>query len=1206
MTPPEYRNFTIRAKLVSPSELRVQVAGPVPGGIPDIDEYETVPYGRALFRTRIDDHDVYLLDAIKRRPVPTNQLYRLGQILADLILPGKVRKRFSDSLTQVGSRGQRLRLRLLLEGADLKTLPWEYLYLSPAPAAAADWSGFLALDANVSIVRHEAIDAAEPATPRGGAYRLVAALASPQDQDPLDLNADRAAMERAITNAGPIGVITPVWVQPATRLALEDSLKKHCDIFHFSGHGLFYDGKGEIILQQTNSQNSDPCQADELSHLLRDAKTKVAILSACDTAERSPDNPWGGVAANLVVSGLAAVVASQFRLRDTSALALAEQLYPSLLRGEAIDQGVYEARKLMHVRPGGLEDRDWGALVVYLRAEDGVIFPRETADDEANAGPRIAPTPLQMPLVGRAAQLAQFRQQLKPGGNLFFYGSFGVGKTSLAIELFGQASRDERFARGYVWGRFPGKSAEGAIEWLAANFPGQRVARANGLAEKVEALRQLLAGSPSVLIALDDVRSAAVARSILDASGPCSVLMNGDRRLNLGGAAQEIEVVPLEADDAESLFISLASIDEAQLQRDLVRNICMRMGRLPLGIKLAALKCAEGESLDTLWNRLESAINSLAEGDENVRLLFEASFEELQAAPVAQRLLVRIAAFPALEAPLEPLRVDEDDAEFFQAKDKLIALGLIGAAGPDRLAQHPLLAPLSLKKADSALVKQEKRRVAEWLTQYANAYRKDLAALRREHDNLLGLLDTRIRSGKDWDGAIGLMRDISDYLRLRGLWRDTSDRLDKCLKNEAKLTNANRGWAFLQRAIIRTLMSRHEDALSDLARAEDCYCHDRDITNVGRVHYRRGIIFMLQGDLPRASGEFTEALAQMDVTAAAGDAAGARASLGAILAQQGNGDLALKEFATALELATSAKDHEEEARVHIAMGAVNELEGNRNAASDHFQHALILATQLDDRLQAAQIVREVGDQHYNSGRYPEARKCFQQAMATFRALGYQPGVGRCQHVLGNVALAEEDFDNARKFYNDALALNLSLKLPGAAGYNRYQLAVLAHRQNALGEADKGYKQVREDAKQATDRVLEGAALAQLSKLSLQQQDKEAARRYGQAALQISEQVKDKLTRAVALYNLAMADAADGQLVDAKGALAEAREAFAAFAGVEVAMVDLAKDSLDRKEPRAARDEQDQPQSGGGGVIRGPDRTLSGSIKSIFPSDTDIF
>jgi hypothetical protein len=141
-------------------------------------------------------------------------------------------------------------------------------------------------------------------------------------------------MEVAIANAGPIGVITPAWVQPATRRALEDSLKEECDIFHFSGHGLFYNRQGEVILEQPNSRNSDPYEAGNLSHLLRDAKTKVAILSTCDTAERSPDNPWGGVAANLVVNALAAVVASQFRLRDTSALALTEKGVVTSLKEE--------------------------------------------------------------------------------------------------------------------------------------------------------------------------------------------------------------------------------------------------------------------------------------------------------------------------------------------------------------------------------------------------------------------------------------------------------------------------------------------------------------------------------------------------------------------------------------------------------------------------------------------------------------------------------------------------------------------------------------------------------------------------------------------------------------------------------------------------------------------------------------------------------
>jgi tetratricopeptide (TPR) repeat protein len=186
-------------------------------------------------------------------------------------------------------------------------------------------------------------------------------------------------------------------------------------------------------------------------------------------------------------------------------------------------------------------------------------------------------------------------------------------------------------------------------------------------------------------------------------------------------------------------------------------------------------------------------------------------------------------------------------------------------------------------------------------------------------------------------------------------------------------------------------------------------------------------------------------------------------------------------------------------------------------------------------------------------------------METFRTLSYHPGVGRCLHALGNLALAEENKPAvARKFYEDALALNQSLGLRGAVGYNHYQLAVLAHRQGLVNDASLGYRQALNDAKLATDRVLEGAALAQLSKMSLEQKDNVAARRYAEAALKLSGQVKDKLTRAVTLYNLAMVDAADGQLADAKGALAEAREAFLAFDGVEVPLVETATQALNKQ------------------------------------------
>jgi hypothetical protein len=56
--------------------------------------------------------------------------------------------------------------------------------------------------------------------------------------------------------------------------------------------------------------------------------------------------------------------------------------------------------------------------------------------------------------------------------------------------------------------------------------------------------------------------------------------------------------------------------------------------------------------------------------------MISASLEAARAHPAALRLLVRLAAFPALEAPYAFLRKGESPAAFFQANDLLLAQGL--------------------------------------------------------------------------------------------------------------------------------------------------------------------------------------------------------------------------------------------------------------------------------------------------------------------------------------------------------------------------------------------------------------------------------------------------------------------------------------------------------------------------------------------------
>jgi hypothetical protein len=70
----------------------------------------------------------------------------------------------------------------------------------------------------------------------------------------------------------------------------------------------------------------------------------------------------------------------QFRLADASAPHFLANLYALVLQGYTIDEAVSQGRRALFAHTGQTngdwaKDRDWGVPVLYLRAEDGVLFP---------------------------------------------------------------------------------------------------------------------------------------------------------------------------------------------------------------------------------------------------------------------------------------------------------------------------------------------------------------------------------------------------------------------------------------------------------------------------------------------------------------------------------------------------------------------------------------------------------------------------------------------------------------------------------------------------------------------------------------------------------------------------------------------------------------------------------------------------------------
>jgi len=118
-----YRDFPLHVSRHSPrAHRRVRVAPPVPGGEPGYGEQVRGRSGAGRFVDEAAGRTVDLPKAMRRRRVTGPYLFRLGAILADLVLPGAVRDRLRESLRILRERGRRLRPRLVVESRELAAL----------------------------------------------------------------------------------------------------------------------------------------------------------------------------------------------------------------------------------------------------------------------------------------------------------------------------------------------------------------------------------------------------------------------------------------------------------------------------------------------------------------------------------------------------------------------------------------------------------------------------------------------------------------------------------------------------------------------------------------------------------------------------------------------------------------------------------------------------------------------------------------------------------------------------------------------------------------------------------------------------------------------------------------------------------------------------------------------------------------------------
>jgi formylglycine-generating enzyme required for sulfatase activity len=286
-----------------------------------------------------------------------------GEKLFQAVFKGKIDRLFTASRAQARAESRPLRLRLHLSAVPaLSRLPWEYLF---------DPERRLFLAHEISIVRY--LESPDPcgALQVEPPLRIVVIRALPADCEPLAIEEEWNQIRTALRRRFLPGRARVETLKSSTFEALQERLEAGpCHVLHFIGHGALVSGKGMLLFEGEDGKSA-PVDALRLSTLLRDRGVRLVVLNSCYGAHPSWDDPWIGVAQDLVHKGIPAVVAMQSVITDRAALRFSQRFYRSLAENATIDTALSAARRSLFFHG---DNAEWGTPVLYTQSPDGNLF----------------------------------------------------------------------------------------------------------------------------------------------------------------------------------------------------------------------------------------------------------------------------------------------------------------------------------------------------------------------------------------------------------------------------------------------------------------------------------------------------------------------------------------------------------------------------------------------------------------------------------------------------------------------------------------------------------------------------------------------------------------------------------------------------------------------------------------------------------------
>jgi hypothetical protein len=311
---------------------------------------------------------------------PESAAKKLGGTLFRNLFADSVRYQLDTAIDR-RKPDEGLRIRLDLDTApELAALPWECLFYP-------ERNLFLALSPDTSLVRYARAPEPIPPLQVEPPLRILAMACSPQDLPELRVDLEQQRLEASMGRLVKANLVKVDWLAENSLAALQravDTGQYH--IFHFVGHGDFVEEQGRkqgVLMFEDETQSAQAVTGERLGWILRHG-VRLAVINACEGARSEAGDPSTGVASNLLLHGIPAVVAMQFAISDPVAVQFAQNFYGGLAIGLPVDAAMNSARR--SVLAAFNNSAEWATPVLFMRGLDGHIFDvavLEPADAEA-------------------------------------------------------------------------------------------------------------------------------------------------------------------------------------------------------------------------------------------------------------------------------------------------------------------------------------------------------------------------------------------------------------------------------------------------------------------------------------------------------------------------------------------------------------------------------------------------------------------------------------------------------------------------------------------------------------------------------------------------------------------------------------------------------------------------------------------------------